>query len=394
MIMNRFVLIALLVACGSKNNNTAPCESANPPAECTTACDPASQNCPPGYYCGDNGTCTADCTQGGNECPPEQTCDGTGHCVSPDLTPDADCPSVNFTATQTIPTVHLLLDQSGSMVDPYGTTDRWNALRSALISSTGVVSKLRDKLIFGATMYSAVSQDDGNGRQVGVAPCPRLISRPRVANNFNPIRQMLMNASPIEDTPTAESIDAVVADFAANPPMAGSPPIIVLATDGLPDTCADADPPNTSRQNAANAVTVTAAQKAFTAGLPLYFLFVGDAGQAGTHPQRMANAGAGLDPVSGTATYYEATDPAALEAAFNQIIGGTLSCELDLDGNVDVSQASSGTVILNGVPLTYGTDWELVDMNTIRLLGASCQTLQSSASPTVTAEFPCGAVIL
>ncbi len=394
--MNRLVLISLLVACGSKNpNNPSPCESANPPAECTTACDPASQNCPPGYYCGDNGTCTADCSPGGNECPPDQTCDGTGHCVPNDITPDADCPSVNFTATQTIPTVHLILDQSSSMLEDYGTTDRWTALKNALIApSTGVVTKLRDKVIFGATLYSSVSQDDGTGRQVGVAPCPRLTSRPRAVDNYTPIRQMLLNANVIEDTPTAESIDAVVADFAANPPMAGSPPIIVLATDGLPDTCADADPPNATRQNAVNALTVTAAQNAFAAGLPLYFLFVGDAGQAGTHPQRMANAGAGLPPTTGNAPFYEATNPAALEAAFNQIIGGTLSCELDLDGNVDVTQAASGTVILNGVPLTYGTDWELVDMNTIRLLGGACQTMQSSASPTVTAEFPCGAVIL
>ncbi|MEJ7597928.1 MAG: vWA domain-containing protein [Kofleriaceae bacterium] len=381
-------------ACGSKVTNNTPCESANPPAECTVACDPTAPDCPPGYYCGANGTCTADCTPGGNECNSDQMCDGTGHCVPLDITPDADCPSVNFTAVQTIPTVHLILDQSGSMSEPYGSTDRWNGLRNALIDpTTGVVANLESKVVFGATLYSGVSQSV-NGTQVGIAPCPRLISRPRALNNYNAIRSMLQNANPIEDTPTAESIDAIRADFAANPPMAGSPPIIVLATDGLPDTCADADPPNTTRQNAANAVTVVAAQNAFTAGIKLFFLFVGSAAQAGTHPQRMANAGAGLDPVTGTAPYFEATDPAALTAAFNQIIGGTLSCELDLDGNVDISQASSGTVILNGQTLTYPTDWELVDTNTIRLLGAACSTLTSSTNPTVTAEFPCGAVIL
>ena len=390
--MNRFVLIALLAACGSKVSNNAPCLSANPPPECSIACDPGGNDCPPGYYCGANGTCTADCTPGGNECADNQVCDATGHCV--DTAPDADCPSVNFTATPTTPTVHLILDQSGSMTEDYGNTDRWNGLRNALIDPTnGVVTNLESKVIFGATLYSGVSRDV-NGTQVGIAPCPRLISRPRALNNYTVIRDMLNAANPIEDTPTAESIDAIRADFAANPPMAGSPPIIVLATDGLPDTCADADPPNQTRQNAANAVTVTAAQNAFTAGIKLFFLFVGDAGQAGTHPQRMANAGMGLDPVSGTAPFYEATDPAALTAAFNQIIGGVLSCELDLDGNVDVSQAASGTVILNGVPLTYGTDWELVDSNTIRLLGGACTTLTTSASPTVTAEFPCGAVIL
>jgi hypothetical protein len=32
--------------------------------------------------------------------------------------------------------------------------------------------------------------------------------------------------------------------------------------------------------------------------------------QAGTHPQQMANAGAGMDPVTGRAPFYVATDPA------------------------------------------------------------------------------------
>jgi len=393
--MQRLLLLCLVVACGSKNPGTPPCESSNPPPSCSVACDPAAPDCPRGSYCSDSGTCTLDCTPGGDECGPDQQCTDDGHCIPIEVGPDANCPSVNFTATPTIPTVQLLLDQSGSMIDPYGTSgNRWDGLRYALIDPTdGVVRKLEQKVVFGVTLYSGVSQDQ-NGTQVGVAPCPRLISRGRQLNNYPAIKNLLQAQNPIEDTPTAESIDAVRADFAAKPPASGSPPIIVLATDGLPDTCADADPPNQTRQNAANAVTVTAAQNAYAAGIKLFFLFVGDAGQAGTHPQRMANAGAGQNVNTGTAPYYEATDPAALTAAFNQIIGGALSCDLDLDGNVDASQASSGTVILNGTPLSYPTDWTLVDSNTIRLLGAACTTLMNSAMPSVTAEFPCGAVIL
>jgi hypothetical protein len=51
-------------------------------------------------------------------------------------------------------------------------------------------------------------------------------------------------------------------------------------------------------------------------------------------------------------------------------------------------------VKLNGTMLQYGTEWELVDQNTIRLLGAACDTLMNSADPTVSANFPCGAIIL
>ena len=65
-----------------------------------------------------------------------------------------------------------------------------------------------------------------------------------------------------------------------------------------------------------------------------------------------------------------------------------------ISGNVDPSQAANGTVLLNGNPLMYGTDWVLVGGNVIRLQGAACDSLKSSTNPVVTASFPCGTVIL
>src|SRR5689334_5859753 len=205
---------------------------------------------------------------------------------------DMPCPEVHLTGTRTTPTVELLLDQSGSMTAAYGNTTRWQALRNSLIDPTnGVVSRLAGQVVFGATLYSNKSMDV-NGTQVGIQPCPTLTNRPRQLNNATAIRNLLQNSNPDEDTPTGESIDAVVADFAAKPPMQGSPPIILLATDGLPDTCADADPPDATRQEAANQVSVRAAQRAYAAGIKLFFLFIGNEA-AGNHPQQMANAGAG-----------------------------------------------------------------------------------------------------
>jgi hypothetical protein len=355
--------------------------------------------CPAGYHCAADGTCDALCTQAGNECGDGYTCTADGRCVrtgggSDGPPPDTSCPAVHVTATPTTPTVELLLDQSGSMTASYGDgLDRWEALRKALIDpTTGVVKTLESKVVFGATLYSNRSHNE-NGTQVGNLPCPTLTSRPRALNNFTPIEQLLLGSIPDEDTPTPESIDAVRMSFATNPPAQGSPPIIVLATDGLPDTCADADPPTQGRQNAANAASVAAAQAAFAAGIKLFFLFVGD-DAAGTHPQRMANAGAGLDPVTGQAPFYVATNPAELTAAFNTIIGGVLSCDLELNGQVDPADAPSGNVIVNGMNLTYGTDWTLdPDGRTIHLLGNACTMLKDTAASTVDATFPCGSVI-
>ncbi|HEX4419489.1 MAG TPA: vWA domain-containing protein [Kofleriaceae bacterium] len=406
--MNRLLLgLALLTAaCGGHKSFDSLCaDQVPPPAACNTACDPSSgtgdATCPSGFHCAAAGKCDTLCTPTGNECGNGYSCTTDGFCQSAgdgdDQSPiDANCPAIHFTPMKTTPTVQLLLDQSGSMTSNYGNNgtskpDRWDALRTALVDPTaGVVATLGDKVVFGATLYSAHSTDQPN-------VCPILTkTTDRKLNNFTEIQQLVNSNNPLNDTPTAASIDAVRMDFAANPPAQGSPPIIVLATDGLPDTCDVPNPANQTQQDAANAVTVKAAQDAYTAGIKLFFLFVGDAGQAGTHPQQMANAGTGMDPATGTAMFYTAKNPAELTAAFNTIVGGVLSCDLKLTGGtVDPGSAqTSGVVTLNGMTLAYGTDWTVDnDGVTLHLLGAACTTLKTTTNPTVDAAFSCGSVI-
>jgi hypothetical protein len=71
-----------------------------------------------------------------------------------------------------------------------------------------------------------------------------------------------------------------------------------------------------------------------------------------------------------------------------------LSCDLQLTGQVDPMAGQNGTVTLNNMTLTYGTDWTL-DPNglIIHLLGTACTTLKTLQNPTVDATFSCGAVI-
>ena len=108
----------------------------------------------------------------------------------------------------------------------------------------------------------------------------------------------------------------------------------------------------------------------------------------------MANAGAGVQAGQPNAPYYISNTPQDLTNAFNSIIGGVISCDLMINGSVEPSQAAAGQVLLNGMQLMYGTDWTLVGGDTIRLLGAACDTLKGSTNPVVTASFPCGTVIL
>jgi hypothetical protein len=285
-----------------------------------------------------------------------------------------ECPRVDFMATQVIPSIQLLIDRSGSMANylPNTNTTRYQAMRDALVGSTGVVATLQAKAHFGASLYSADN------------PCPHLYNTAtRGMNNFAQVQSLIDSQEPNGNTPTPGAIDQSVAGFAANPPPAGSPPIIVLATDGLPNTCSGVDSQNES---------VTSAQNAYTAGIRTFVL--GIAGVNDTFLQSMANAGQGVQTGQPNAKFYTANSPQELKDAFNAIIGGVVSCELNINGTVDPEAAKGGSVTLNGMSLTYGQDWEVVNGTTIRLVGAACEKLKTTGNPQVQASFPCGAVIL
>jgi len=413
--MKRALLVGfvlLTAACGNKTFESLCAAQVPPPAGCDTACNPAQvAGCPTGYHCSPDGKCDLFCTTGGTQCGSGYHCSSDGNCLKDDNgsntpPPDMACPALHFTPKKVTPTVELLLDQSKSMDANYGPNNtrptRWEAMRTAIIDpTTGIVARLSNQVVFGATLYTSTSAKDANGRDVGQPPCPTLrFAHPRRVNNLPAVQQLFQGQNPVDDTPTAESIDAIRMDFGANPPADGSPKIIVLATDGLPDTCADADPQNdpdagerVRRQAAINDITVRAAQNAFQAGIKLFFLFVGNEA-AGDHPQRMANAGAGLDPVAGRAAFYVATNPTELTQAFNTIIGGVVTCDLRLDSKLDPDDAPGGVVTIDGRMLNYPTEWNLdADGITIHILGNACNMLKAATNPVVDAAFPCGSVI-
>jgi len=391
-----FGLTLLGAACGSNNNNDgdtdapvvdandtsddaddsdggptvgAACLGSTPPAGCGAACDVATP-CMPGLYCTSEGTCTADCSAE-VMCPSDFDCSSTGQCVQ-------DCPSVTFSPTRTIPHVELLIDQSGSMNANFMGLTRWAAVREALVGNAGVVTSLQSSVVFGATLYTSFD---------GAAPCPNLSSHARALNNLDGIRTLFDSNTWEDETPTGESIAAVAANFPAPPD--GAPRVIVVATDGEPDTCAQ---PNPNPTPAAQQASIDAAAAAYSAGIQVFILSVG-ADVSDAHLQQVANAGVGQPVTTGTAPFYKANNQAQLAAAFDTIIGGVVSCQLTLDGEVSVDAGQDGTVTLGGTILTYGTDWVLVNGTTIELVGNACTRLQTEPGIALTAEFPCGAIV-
>jgi len=317
-------------------------------------------------------------------------CDTFGRCANPDVgdggpnpIPDGgECPSIHVTLETLVPEVLLLLDQSGSMTDDFGNTDRWTAMTDALVDDPdGVVTQLEDVVRFGATLYTGYADQGGE--------CPALESVPPDISNLGPIRSLLQDNEPAEDTPTGESIDAVVQGWPSDPDGDPVVRVLVLATDGEPDTCAEPNPQNGQPESLA------AVQRAYDQGIRTFVLSVGsDVGA--DHLQDLANAGAGLPPDGAEdAVFYTANDPDELRAAFDDIIGRARSCLLTLRGTLDLTEAADGEVVLNGVELVYDdpNGWRAVDAHTIELVGAACDTFLEADELDLNATFPCGAVL-
>ena len=370
-------LAAATAACGPKSPESL-CSAVPAPTACQTACDPspgATNTCPGGYHCSPDGKCDAQCTQGGAECGTGSVCSNDGYCNNDGTgmphEVDANCPAVHFTPTPVIPSIELLLDRSGSMAGTDISPNRYAALRTGLTGSAGAVTSTQAQVYFGAALFSG----DQN-------PCLTLAgyTTPRALNNATAIDALIAAHNPGGQTPTADAITQVTQGFAANPPPAGSPPIILLATDGEPNSCSG----DTNQQP-----SIDATKAAFAAGIKTYI--VGLALNTG-YLQKIANAGIGQ--TVGNAPYYSASNPSQLVTAFNSIIAGAISCDLTINQHVDPGTAPQATVTLNGAALTFGSDWSL-DANgmTIHILGAACTTLKSMPNAIVDATFPCGSVI-
>jgi hypothetical protein len=343
------------------------------------ACDPlpgAPNTCPAGFHCSPDGMCDAQCTVGGGQCGSGYTCTADGTCVDDGTGPgpggpDASCPAVNFTPMPVTPSIGLVLDQSGSMFPPQST--RYAQMREALVGTTGVVTQLESKAYFGATLYTCDPQTN----------LLATTAVPRALNNANSLRTTIDSKSSGGNTPTHAAINQMVQSFSTMPPPAGSPPAIVLATDGLPNTCADTGA-------GGEPASVQAAAAAYAAGIPVYVLAINQNSQ---HFQDLANAGQGWMQGQMNKKYYPVQNAQELKQAFDTIINGVISCDLKLTSSIDAAQAMNGTVTVNGMVLVYGTDWILVNGDTIRLMGAACDSLKSTPNPMVAASFPCGSVI-
>lgn len=362
------------------------------PPGCGDTCN-GDTECQTGTFCF-NGLCGAQCTAA-QPCGGTYVCNTRGRCIPTFGTGGTGgtgntngCQSVQVTPTRSIPNVMFLVDQSGSMTSGFANMqDRWQAAHSAI---TSIVSGLDSVVRFGLSTYTS---DDGND------PCPLLPTQIDFALDNSATIGNTSNypanypSADGDETPTGDSLDALVSIIQNSPPPAEGPTIIVLATDGEPDSC---EQPNPNPTDQARQEAVDAAAAAHAAGIDVFVLWVGELSNQGTegHLQDVANAG-----VDGTGTVWVGDDPASLQNAFQTIISDSISCDIEIDKPFDDKEKAcndpDSDVRLNGTPLSCPDDWRVkpgVD-NVIELVGGACDTFKSGAA-TFTAEFPCGAIVV
>jgi len=293
-------------------------------------------------------------------------CDGARVCASGSLHPAR-------------PRVLLLVDRSGSMtyeLSPGRT--RWQALTAALSGASGVIPAFEHDVEFGLSFYTYRGAPD--------ASCDTLSE-----TVWSSWAQAFAQTAPITDgqTPTAEALQQAALELQRFTP--GEPRAIILATDGMPDSCTQQKVDtqgSLAEQRAVQAQVVQAVADIYSLGITTYVVGVGPAAQL-EHLSQAANAGIGHAPggVGPDAPVYQAGDEVELRAAFDAYVSSLRSCLFLLDAEVE--SVASATLKVGGDVATYGSDWQLNGKREVQLLGAACQRVKQSGVA-VEIEVPCG----
>lgn len=355
-------------------------------------------DCPLGQVCGEAGYCAEDPGPGASDAGARPTpTPGPGRDAGTPSDASSDpqvCADVTLQTERQIPSVYVIVDQSGSMNADFGNTDRWNGIRDVLIGGPGtLIYDLNDQVDFGLVLYSARSDGPGGNGGNPIGACPDLTTVSAAPNNYSAINGTYAGANYKEDTPTGDSIDALLNQLLAQGLSDRGPTVFVLATDGLPDRCEDLDPSNNTGRRIAEQEAVGAVQRAYDNGIKTYVIAVNEDLADNSHFREMARTGSG----GSSEEYYVPNNDAALRYALSDIVQGQLTCEIELNGAIEnLERACEGTVSLNGqaLPCDAPNGWRVLDENTFELTGSACDQLLNSTEAEVEASFPCDVAVL
>jgi hypothetical protein len=323
----------------------------------------SNDDCPAGDVCGLDGECAT------VTAPPPAVADAG---TPPPDAPGSVCEPRSLSLAPLVPSIHFVLDQSGTMNNNLGGVSRYRAMRDALVGTGGAVVDNEAGVAFGITLYTSHN---------GGSTCPLLQNEERRVGNAAAITARLDANTPDGDNPLAETLNRVTSDFAIAPAAPGAAAVIVVATDGMADSCTNSD------DGSGVSASIQATTEAHAAGIEVVMVSIGTGVQAG-YLQEMANAGAGItDDDRVSATFFVADDTADLRDAFGRIVRDA-RCRLDARA-LSAAELSAAAMSLDGDALVEGTDWIRRDDGTVDVLGGACTALLASATPAVTANLDC-----
>lgn len=349
------------------------------------------------------------------------------------------CVDVQVEYEPVVPTVLLLVDQSGSMTggmgfgalveqeiesgdyEPWGcpsdpeaaldATDqqnpawRWNVLRNVLFNpSSGVVSTLDDQVRFGMSLYTSRG-GFGTGEQPNV--CPVVTSVEVALGAADEMLAAMKCDDIVLDTPTREAL-AETADQLAELEATG-PKILILATDGEPDSCQcphyvetaeEPCQPSTLLERGGDELSPDQAEqydvveesRRIYQDLAIEVFVIDVSTPSNTsfraHLNEVAEAGGG--------ELFDGTRPTQLRSSFRSIIDGVRSCAVDLNGAISRGREDSGTIVLDDQELVRIQDGEgdgyvVRSATRIELQGDPCEEIKQGGHE-LSITFPCDAI--
>lgn len=306
---------------------------------------------------------------------------------------DAGCLDRPVPVTPAFPTVMLMIDRSGSMLDNLDGTDaglgasRWEILQRSL---RAVLPPLDQQLALGAVTYP---------QQMTSCSAPTTADLAPARGNVNALLTMLAGMEPLGGTPTAGVVTAASSTL-LNTPTASSARALVLATDGAPncnfgldqDTCVCTSTPQIHPNCDGvtlcldDTATIEAISTVFRdTRIPTYVIGIGSQlNQWSGMLDRMAIAGGA--PRMGTPRYYSVANQNELTDAFTRITAQLTRCTFLVNG---VGANEPLTVKVDGVDVPAGPngwEWNNVQRTELVLHGMSCDRVAMGSTASALVE--------
>ena len=323
---------------------------------------------------------------------------------------DGQCAKQNIVISRVVPTIWLVIDGSGSMLDPLGAgapQSRWSALYDALMNADGGIVKTLEKDVqWGVVLYDGpppggmspqIPLPDGGVKMLPPAEtCPRVVVVEPKKEAFADIAQVV-GIDPLGgSTPTDKALEVVANHL---PDMSGQvldarvfPTIVVLATDGEPNDFCTLDPfLGLPIGGDVRPKVLSAVERMESMNVKTYVISLAGGDQNLTmHLNRVAaSGGTGLPP-------FFPTTKDQLVQAFKDIIGPETACDVVLNGSVKPGIECMGKIKINGVelPCNDPNGWALKDPSTVAIQGSACQQYKMDLSSVLEADFPCEVIDL